>query len=344
MIVSKELYDKMVLTINLAIQENRYLTIKDSRKLNVSYDTLVSLFSQFFLRLNKMQIKANDIETILQRTKNGESIFSLVQEFQVSGYRMSKIYLERTLGNNVKMADFLKHPLIVQDPKIRSDLLLSISIDKFCSPVIDNFKEISGHFYEELLQQLLKAKHMSFETEEDLKRKGRSRTPDIYFTIPMATLCNKREKQMMAKKHKQPFSSPESPVARKQALSPAKQLFSNDSTLTILDTVTKDSQEYNPTAESEYLIVNWIDSKAMFADRETFADQLDQFQSYYHRLGRGMVIYWHGFTEDLYDDPLLNCSHVIIRDSFPEDWIFPTGEMATHELPTFLKESPKTQP
>jgi CDAN1-interacting nuclease 1 len=64
-------------------------------------------------------------------------------------------------------------------------------------------------------------------------------------------------------------------------------------------------------------IVRWIDSKGKFGD-EFFLrkDYTDSVSSYIGRFGRGMVIYWHGFIEDV-DTPLLRDTGVYVVDHFP---------------------------
>lgn len=59
-------------------------------------------------------------------------------------------------------------------------------------------------------------------------------------------------------------------------------------------------------------MVNWIDSKAMFADRSAHAEHHKQFRSYVNRFGPGMVIYWFGYVDSLPHD-----DDVVIADDFP---------------------------
>ena len=62
-------------------------------------------------------------------------------------------------------------------------------------------------------------------------------------------------------------------------------------------------------------VVNWIDSKAMFADRATHEQYLStQYRSYVNRFGSGLVIYWFGFVEGLLDAPE---PEVLVLDAFP---------------------------
>ena len=67
----------------------------------------------------------------------------------------------------------------------------------------------------------------------------------------------------------------------------------------------------------------------------TFKENLEQFKAYNNRYGRGLVIYWHGLSQDIYNS--LTDDMIIIRDRFPDKWIFPTGELADGRIPEFDK-------
>uniref|UniRef100_A0A3B3Q8T5 CDAN1-interacting nuclease 1 n=1 Tax=Paramormyrops kingsleyae TaxID=1676925 RepID=A0A3B3Q8T5_9TELE len=64
-------------------------------------------------------------------------------------------------------------------------------------------------------------------------------------------------------------------------------------------------------------IVHWIESKASFGDDHSHQNYLnEQFWSYWNRFGPGLVIYWHGFIEEL------DCHRdrgIMLKDSFPSD-------------------------
>eukprot|EP00752_Nemacystus_decipiens_P009805 g8752.t2 len=49
-----------------------------------------------------------------------------------------------------------------------------------------------------------------------------------------------------------------------------------------------------------WMVVSWIDSKAMFGDELTYVQEhQSQLLSYVNRYGPGLVIYWFGFVETL---------------------------------------------
>ena len=50
-------------------------------------------------------------------------------------------------------------------------------------------------------------------------------------------------------------------------------------------------------------------------------------------MAEGLVIYWHGFCEEIYS--LLEDDMIIVTDHFPDEWMFPTGEPADGNVPSF---------
>jgi hypothetical protein len=48
------------------------------------------------------------------------------------------------------------------------------------------------------------------------------------------------------------------------------------------------------------LVINWIESKGTFGDDKTMTQSFaDQFHPYLTRFGPGLVLYWHGFIDDM---------------------------------------------
>ena len=79
--------------------------------------------------------------------------------------------------------------------------------------------------------------------------------------------------------------------------------------------------------EYEWKIICWIDSKALFGDVDTHTNSvLPQVETYVHRYGPGLVLYWFGHA------PLsrLGDGHgdvVIVGGDVPAWLLMPTGEL-----------------
>ncbi|CAM9556872.1 unnamed protein product [Phaeothamnion confervicola] len=77
-------------------------------------------------------------------------------------------------------------------------------------------------------------------------------------------------------------------------------------------------------------VVNWIDSKAMFGDPETFRrDHFAQLVSYVNRYGPGMVIYWLDLAESLNGEatpPQHRHADILAVAAFPDVVALPEDE------------------
>lgn len=251
---------------------------------NIDYDALSSLYNQAAVRHMKREAKrgvdslllSGCFELLSHSASQSSSPDAapplpgqLAKNFKVGGYKLTRVYLEAKFGKSQKtVAQFLDDPSIVEDPRVREDLLAAMASDPFCSHPCEQLKECVGKEYEEYLIARLHEKRMCFETEAELRSRGKPKTPDILFQIPMATPhCN----------------------------DPSR----------------------GPT------VVNWIDSKAMFADEETLAEHLEQLRGYVNRYGRGLVIYWHGYVADITSTHTFAATDdmILLSNKFPDTWL-----------------------
>lgn len=316
MIVSEEIYQAMKAIVMNAISTNTRIQPKDAIEIGVEYDALMSLYGQMFVRNLKKEIRSiseNIMQEIVKRSQQGESLVTMSNEFHIGSFKFAKLYLEAVGERNIQISSLLVEPTQIKDERIRNEILQLISLDPVCSHELEQLKECLGREYEELLINLLNEKKMCFETEAELRSKGKPKTPDILFSIPMATTCTYRDLLYNC-----------NDTSKQHLHTPSRIIDKSNKNIYSLD-------DYN---ENNKVVINWIDSKAMFADIATFNENLEQFHAYNNRYGRGMVIYWHGFSEDI-SSKLLIDDMIIIRDSLPDEWIFPTGEKADGRIPAF---------
>ena len=64
----------------------------------------------------------------------------------------------------------------------------------------------------------------------------------------------------------------------------------------------------------------------MYADEETFGEHIEQLQGYINRYGRGMVIYWRGYSKAVKQSPAFRSTNsmVVLLEDVPSKWISPT--------------------
>jgi hypothetical protein len=242
----KAKYEELVEFVKECLKSHHRPTVLDAIHFDVSLAVLSSLYRQIFVRQLKLELRQftyGHKQQIIKRVQQGESLLSISREYQLGTYKLAMLYIQEVYGNDITLSAILHNPEIINNALVRSDILQMITIDASSAPEIDLLKECVGKEYEELLIDLLKKRMMCFETEVELRSKGKPKTPDILFLIPMAMQL--------------------SSTSNSNSISKC----SNKST-------------FDP---SECTIVNWIDSKAMFADYATVEEQLEQFRAYNNR-------------------------------------------------------------
>lgn len=85
------------------------------------------------------------------------------------------------------------------------------------------------------------------------------------------------------------------------------------------------AQTNDKKQEFKWKIINWIDSKALFGDVDTHQQSVvSQAESYLHRFGPGLIVYWFGHA------PVLNnlAGDIVISGwELPEKFLLPDGRV-----------------
>jgi len=193
----------------------------------------------------------------------------------------------------------------------------AIDSDPMYGPRQDKERHNVGIEYELLLEQTLTSMDIPYEAEAELRMRGTARTPDILLSCPMGIRVRRKESScstmirgdgaiVQGQRHQEKEVDDRSSFLKRQSL------------INLEDG--EDDEEY------EWKIICWIDSKALFGDVETHTNNvLPQVETYVHRFGPGLVIYFFGHA------PLrmLGNGHgdVVIMDHIPNTMIMPTGEI-----------------
>eukprot|EP00571_Detonula_confervacea_P011101 CAMPEP_0172306886 /NCGR_PEP_ID=MMETSP1058-20130122/7863_1 /TAXON_ID=83371 /ORGANISM="Detonula confervacea, Strain CCMP 353" /LENGTH=367 /DNA_ID=CAMNT_0013018915 /DNA_START=97 /DNA_END=1200 /DNA_ORIENTATION=- len=177
----------------------------------------------------------------------------------------------------------------------------AIDLDPMYGPRQDRERHNVGIEYELLLEQTLQSMDIPFETEAELRVRGTAKTPDVLLSCPVGLRVRRKESQ--------------NPLCLNNNKEEDTTFQQSPSVINL-----EDDDEY------EWKIICWIDSKALFGDVETHTNSvLPQVETYVHRFGPGLVLYWFGHA------PLsrLNDGHgdvVIVGGNMPDMLLLPTGE------------------
>jgi hypothetical protein len=302
-------------------------------------------------------INAKKVLSIVDRVSAGERLPDIATEFKVGSLKIAKLYVEAALPS-IQFANILTDPSIIANAQLRGDVIQMIESDPIGCYHIELMKQCLGREYEELLIDLLNAKHIAFETESDLRKLGKPKTPDILLSVPMATtnpaivasssaVSTPRVVLSAAAGAATAGAGVLSSSASSAAVPPSSTTTTTTTAASALDgadiydevaaglgiSSSSDNKEGGGDDDDSLVVINWIDSKAMFANETTFRDHLAQFREYNNRYGRGLVIYWHGFVESI--SSLLIDDLIVVKDHFPPYWMFPTGEPADGRVPEF---------
>ncbi|XP_034944769.1 protein C15orf41 homolog isoform X2 [Chelonus insularis] len=98
-------------------------------------------------------------------------------------------YYYQSIDRNVTKANvyqYLKDPTLIDNQDLAYEIYLSILYDDRDGPVSQAFSKAIGYEYESELQNYLVKRGIAYITEDNLRRKGYDKTPDIKLEIPIA--------------------------------------------------------------------------------------------------------------------------------------------------------------
>jgi len=196
--------------------------------------------------------------------------------------------------------------------RLAREVLDAIDADPLYGPRFDKERHYIGLHYEILLEQNLLSMKIPFETERQLRKRGTARTPDVLLSYPIAIKVPKRKTYN---------GNGSSSYDNSKTSGNSRRMPNNDSRQhTVATVVTRQQQHHgdegksvggcdssdsvfpstddsvdNDDNDSVWKMVCWIDSKALFGDVHTHQTSvLPQAETYVHRFGPGLVLYWFG--------------------------------------------------
>ena len=271
--------------------------------------TMDATFS-IYLQCHKLHVKKtayehkkpSNLQSYRERLYNNESIIDIAKSINFPPYMLIRYLINygNLLGNDKRKKIIGTAGHDIEDPIIRKAVQQAAALDLYYSPAADVVRLNAGIEYEIILQQKLHDLKIAFQSEDQMRSEGRSKTPDIRLIVPIAIVKGDRSHLLT--------SSSSSPSLLKSSKSP-----SNSAPATLGSSLTNIS-----TPSSSFHIINWIDSKAMFGDPTTHNDNKKQLQGYVNRYGPGMVIYWFDFVNELVNNDV---DDILICKDFPLEYI-----------------------
>ena len=167
-----------------------------------------------------------------------------------------------------KITKILRNPMLLADDLLAKNIARAVSMDRHFSPTEELRRSANGEAHESLLESFLLSQGIAFETEGSLRSKGYPKTPDIMLLVPVAISLTHTN--------------------------------NNEYTETSNRNNLKDCHSMEASNNGDYVIINWIESKASFGDLVNHSRYLrDQYWAYHNRFGPGLVIYWAGYIAEI---------------------------------------------
>lgn len=252
-------YEKLRKKLSLPVKYQPAYAELSRQHPNVSYDTMVSIYSQECARrvrktFNESHHKRPDaMHKYAKRYLAGETLAQIAHDIDLPACLLARLMLQTLLGlHKQTVGTVMKDPsgLLRADlnlpreamesglvERLKTDILLAVDEDHVSSPYVNTVQRVMGLEYESLLCEKLVSLDIPFYPEDALRAEGLAKTPDVKLELPIAV---------------------------------------DDHIVHWIDSKACFCDGHG------YL-------------REASA----QFQGYVHRYGPGMVIYWFGFIKEL---------------------------------------------
>mmetsp|Transcript_510 Transcript_510/g.868 ORF Transcript_510/g.868 Transcript_510/m.868 type:complete len:291 (-) Transcript_510:436-1308(-) len=172
-----------------------------SRELCVPVDTLASIHSQACQRYVKMQhhVHKGHSYEYCQRYVAGEDICAIADDVNFPPciilrlvldnlqLGLSKEAVKQVLNYPAALASRVQVDVSAEElDRLQGNIEEARVQDRMYSPFMDNVRRLSGVEYEALLCQQLRNANVPFWSEDELRRKGFVKTPDVKLQLPIA--------------------------------------------------------------------------------------------------------------------------------------------------------------
>ena len=158
-------------------------------ELGVAYESLASIWHQLNAAWTRKTAHIHREKASKQYRsayERGESIVAMAKRVKFSPYLLARLLVE-ILEEVPKKAvgDLMKCPENIKDSRLRKEVVQCIEVDGHYSPKHDAARHAVGLEYEKRLEDILTNHDIPFEREDDLRRRGFPKTPDVLLSVPL---------------------------------------------------------------------------------------------------------------------------------------------------------------
>lgn len=156
-------------------------------------DTIRSIVSQEYrqvIKKNHYKI-LNNITKYIDEYNNSINddffLLNLAKRLNFSPISFARLFLQKKFSENfsrLQINEMLRNPNLIDDPKLACNIANCIYNDKLDGPITDIIRKSIGEEYEIRLKILAKNSGIVFYDENDLRRTGFDKTPDMKLAIP----------------------------------------------------------------------------------------------------------------------------------------------------------------
>ncbi|KAL3794846.1 hypothetical protein ACHAW5_004368 [Stephanodiscus triporus] len=305
-----------------------------SSRFGLPFEAVHSLFRN--AHANHVKRNAHVVRSRTMRHRNGAAAAA---EVNATSSRVDGRYgdgddddddVERLSSTTTTTTTTTKPPRAIALSRLSREVREAVDSDPMYGPRQDKERHNIGIEYESLLEETLRSMDIPFETEAELRVRGTARTPDVLLSIPLGIRVRRRTRDDSSRKNLFRTTDDEGGGVPEEDIATPQRLLFGEKDVNIsparerpgtIDDYLKDDDDY------EWKSICWIDSKALFGDVETHTNSvLPQVETYVHRFGPGLVLYWFGHA------PLsrLGDGHgdvTIVGGDLPDVFLLPTGAL-----------------
>jgi len=184
---------------NIVVELKKNRDFRDiSAQYGVQYETLLSISSQKYQQMTRQTLHRHrtpqNMARYYEQYCKGCSILALADRNRIAPCLLARIVLQCHLGfqmqhqkrapSKAEISRCLRDTSLIQDERLRKEVAECVLKDTNYSPLVEKIRRSIGLEYEYVLQEKLHNLSISFLSEEEMRKVGFPRTPDVKLLEP----------------------------------------------------------------------------------------------------------------------------------------------------------------